>query len=248
MKKGWFWPIVAIILVIMAGGSFYLFMQQKQPQAAGVSAYRSASPTRQPAANLSPEPGVAGERIPVKITPARKGNLEVMLPAFGAVTYADKCDASYEESGSLIKDVPVLIGDTVKPGQPVAVIDTSILQEELKAKRANLDQVKALLDLASWKYKAQREVHAKGGTSLQELEEASATYQSRTSELAQTQAEISRLETRLNKAVVRSPIHGIIGKKNFYPGERVPLPSEKGIVTIYRLDQVYVEAEISEKI
>ena len=247
MKKGCFWPIVTIILLIMAGGSLYLFMQQKQPKATGFSACRPDSPSRQTAAHLSPEPGIVGERIPVKITPARKGNLEVTLPAFGAVTYADKCDASYEESGSLIKDVPVLIGDIVKPGQPVAVIDTSILQEELKAKRANLDQVKALLDLASWKYKAQRQVHAKGGTSLQELEEASATYQSRISELAQTQAEVSRLETRLKKAVVRSPIYGIIGKKNFYPGERVPLPSEKGIVTIFRLDQVYVEAEISEK-
>ena len=51
----------------------------------------------------------------------------------------------------------------------------------------------------------------------------------------------------LKKAVIRSPIYGIVGKKNYYPGERVPQPSEKGIVTIFRLDQVYVEAEISEK-
>jgi membrane fusion protein (multidrug efflux system) len=247
MKKGWYWPFAAIILLLMVGGSLYLLKQQKEPKAAGYSFSRPACPAPQPAAEVGQEPGIARERIPVKIIPARKSKLEVMLPVFGAVTYVDKCDVSYEESGSLIKDVLVLIGDIVRPGQPVAVIDTDILQEELKAKRANLDQMKALLDLAAWKYEAQRKVHAKGGTSLQELEEASATYQARISELAQIQAEIGRLETRLKKAVIRSPIYGIVGKKNYYPGERVPLSSEKGIVTIFRIDQVYVEAEISEK-
>jgi membrane fusion protein (multidrug efflux system) len=247
MKKGWYWPFAAIILLLMVGGSLYLLKQQKEPKAAGYSFSRPACPAPQPGAEVGQEPGIARERIPVKIIPARKSKLEVMLPVFGAVTYVDKCDVSYEESGSLIKDVLVLIGDIVRPGQPVAVIDTDILQEELKAKRANLDQMKALLDLAAWKYEAQRKVHAKGGTSLQELEEASATYQARISELAQIQAEIGRLETRLKKAVIRSPIYGIVGKKNYYPGERVPLSSEKGIVTIFRIDQVYVEAEISEK-
>ena len=77
---------------------------------------RPASLTRQPAAEVGREPGAVRERIPVKITPARKSDLEVTLPVFGAVTYVDKCDASYEESGSLIKDVPVLVGDLVQAG------------------------------------------------------------------------------------------------------------------------------------
>jgi membrane fusion protein (multidrug efflux system) len=243
MKKGWFWPIAAITLVLVAGGSLYRFLEQKPPE----SLRRPPSVAHQPSAEVDQKPGPNRERIPVKITPARRTNLEVTLPVFGAVNYMDKCDASHEESGSLIKDVPVLVGDMVKPGQAVAVIDTDILQEELKAKHANLDQVKALLDLAYWKYEAQRKVYAKGGTSLQELEEALATYQARRAEMAQMQAEISRLETRIKKAIVRSPINGIVGKKNYYPGEKVPIPSEKGIVTIFRMDQVYVEAEISEK-
>ena len=247
MKRGRSWPLAAIMLVVLAGGGLYLFVQQKQSGSAKFSLSQPGSLTGQPTAEVGREPGSVKERLPVKVTPARKSNLEVTLPVFGAVTYVDKCDASYEESGSLIKDVPVLVGDMVRPGQAVAVIDTDILQEELKAKHANLDQVKALLDLAYWKYEAQRKVHATGGSSLQELEEASATYQARRAEMAQIQAEIGRLETRLKKSGIRSPIFGIIGKKNYFPGERVPIPSEKGIVTILRIDQVYVEAEISEK-
>ena len=121
MKKGWFWPIAVIILVLLAGGWFYHMMRKKQPQATEVSSSRSASPARPSAADSGLEPGAVGERLMVKVVPARSGNLEVMLPVFGAITYADKCDASYEESGSLIKDVPVAIGDMVRQGQPVAI-------------------------------------------------------------------------------------------------------------------------------
>jgi RND family efflux transporter MFP subunit len=247
MKKGWHWPFAAIILILLAGGALYLFVKQKQSESSGSSPARQTSLTRPPAGKASQEPGAARDRLPVKVAPARKGDLEVTLPVFGTVTSVDKCDASYEETGSLIKDVPVYVGDMVKPGQAVAIIDTDILQAELKVKYASLEQVKASLNLAYWKYEAQRQVHAAGGSSRQDLEEATATYQARQAELAQIQAEIGRLDTRLKKAVIRSPIYGIIGKKNFYPGERVPLSSEKGIVTILRLDQVYVEAEISEK-
>ena len=163
----------------MAGSGLYLFVQQKQSRVSKIFSLPAWLPSTVSQLQRSVKSQARQERIPVKNTAARKSNLEVTLPVFGAVTYVDKCDASYEESGSLIKDVPVLVGDMVKPGQVVAVIDTDILQEELKAKRANLDQMKALLDLAHWKYEAQRKVNAKGGSSLQELEEASATYQAR---------------------------------------------------------------------
>jgi membrane fusion protein, multidrug efflux system len=247
MKKGRFWPFAAIILVLLGGTVLYFYVQQKQSGSSRCSPSGVASRACQPGAEVGQEPGAARERIPVKVVPARKSDLGVTLPVFGAVTFVDKCDVSYEEAATLIKDVPVNVGDLVKPGQVVAVIDTDVLQTELKAKHANLEQVQASLDLAHWKYEAQRKVHAKGGSSLQELEEALATYQARKAELAQIRAEIDRLNTRLKKASIRSPIYGIIGKKNYFPGERVPIPSEKGIVTILRIDQVYVEAEISEK-
>lgn len=247
MKKGRSWPLAAIILVVLAGSLLYFYVQHKQSGSAKLSPPGPGSVGRQPGAEVGGEAGAARERIPVKIVSARKGDLEVTLPVFGAVTFVDKCDVSYEEAAALIKDVPVNVGDLVKPGQLVAVIDTDILQAELKAKHANLEQVQASLDLAHWKYEAQRQVQAKGGSSLQDLEEALATYQARRAELAQIRAEIDRLNTRLKKASIRSPIYGIIGKKNYFAGERVPIPSEKGIVTILRIDQVYVEAEISEK-
>jgi len=247
MKKNRFWPCAAIVAIVLFGGGLYLFLQDKQYKSTRLMAPQSGSQTRPSVSEASREPGATKERLPVKVTPARKSNLEVTLPVFGAVTYVDKCDASGEETGNLIKDLPVSIGEMVKPGQAVAVIDTDILKEELKARRANLNQIKALLDLAYWKYEAQRKVHASGGASLQELEEAGANYQARRAEVAKIQAEIDLLETKIRKAVVRSPIQGIVGKKNYFPGEKVPTPSEKGIVTIFRIDQVYVEAEISEK-
>ncbi len=248
MKKGKLLPLVALIVVVICGSALYFVVKQRQASSGKrLSNSRPTALVPQTNAEESRETGAGPERIPVKVIASQKSDMDVTLPVFGSVTYVDKCDASYEDAGALIKDVPVTIGEVVKPGQVVAVIDTAILQQELKAKRANLEQTRALFDLANWKYEAQRKVNAKGGSSLQELEEASATYQARRADMAQIQAEIDRLETKLKKAIIRSPIHGIIGKKNFFPGEKVPMAAEKGIVTILRIDQVYVEAEISEK-
>ena len=117
MKKGRSWPLAAIILVILAGSLLYFYVHQKQSGAAKLTPPGPTSLGRQPGAEGGGEAGAARERIPVKVAQARKGDLEVTLPVFGAVTFVDKCDVSYEEAATLIKDVPVHVGDLVKPGQ-----------------------------------------------------------------------------------------------------------------------------------
>lgn len=245
MKKGWVWPLIAMAGVsLLTVGLYWGFRGSQNATGAKTPApIRGSGP--QPRVD-SDVPGVR-ERIPVRVVAAQKGDLTVTLPVFGAVTAVDKCDASYEDASAIIREVPVQVGDLVRRGQVVAVIDAAIHEAELQALQARLQQAQAMYDLAAWKYHALRQVHPKGGSSLHDLEEALANYKARQAELAQLEAEIRRVRTKLRQAVIRSPITGVVGKKNFFPGERVPLPSEKGIVTIYRIDEVYVEAEISEK-
>jgi len=246
MKRGWSWPLVAIALVLLLGSAWYFLLKQSQTEVAQSPGPREGGPARAGAGGA--EADASGvQRLPVKVAPARQGDLAVTLPVFGSVTYVDKCDASYEESTGIIQEVLVDVGDLVRPGQVVAVIDTAVLRAELKSLQARLEQAHAHYELAAWKYQALRQVQAKGGSSLHDLEEAATAYQARQAEVAQIEADIGRIRAKLQKAVIRSPIVGIVGKKNYFPGERVPIPSEKGVVTILRVDEVYVEAEISDK-
>lgn len=247
MKRGWLWPVVAMVVVLLLGSSLYWVLWRPPIGTTSPVAARGGLPL--PGADRRSDGEVTGvrERLPVKVVPAQKGDLAVTLPVFGAVTAVDKCDASYEDATGIIREVPVQVGDLVRRGQVVAVIDTAVHEAELQAQQARLQQVQALYDMAAWKYQALRQVQPKGGSSLHDLEEALANYQARQAEVAQVQAEIKRTQAKLRQAVIRSPLTGVVGKKNYFPGERVPMPSEKGIVTILRIDEVYVEAEINER-
>lgn len=247
MKRGWFWPLVAMVVVVLVGSSLYWFFWQAQPGLSGPAVSRGGMPLAGGERSTASDMGGGRERLPVRVAAAQKGDLAVTLPVFGAVTAVDKCDASYEDATGIIREVPVQVGELVRRGQVVAVIDAAIHEAELQAQQARLQQVQALYEMAAWKYQALRRVQPKGGSSLHDLEEALANYQARQAEVAQVQAEIKRTQAKLRQAVIRSPITGVVGKKNYFPGERVPMPSEKGIVTILRIDEVYVEAEINER-
>jgi membrane fusion protein (multidrug efflux system) len=186
------------------------------------------------------------ERIPVKVALVEKRDLEVTLPVFGAINYIEKVDVASELSG-VVKDVLVQVGDLVTPGQVVAVLDTDLLQAELKTKTALKNQAQAQLQLAAWQYQAQRKVYKVGGISLKDMEEAEARYKAARADVERYQAEIAQVQTQIRKATIVSPITGVVGQKNFTRGERVTHQTEKGVVTLLQVEEVYGEAEVNER-
>jgi membrane fusion protein (multidrug efflux system) len=218
-----------------------------------IGVYILVSKKTSPTTASSPLPGGAAkegeamvERLPVKTIQAQRRDLEVTLPVFGAISYLDKVDVAVEGLG-VLREVPVQPGDLVQKGQVVAVLDTQLLEKELQTKAALKAQAEAQLHLAAWQYQAQRKVQRVGGISLNDLQEAEAKYREKQAEVVRFQAEMALIQTQLQKATIRSPIAGIVGQRNFNRGERVPRESEKGVVTLMQIDEVYAEAEVNER-
>jgi len=186
------------------------------------------------------------ERLPVRTVQSQVRDLAVTLPVFGAIASLNKVEVASEIIG-VLKETPLEPGDLVRKGQVVAVIDTDLLQAELKAKTAQKAQSEAQLKLAAWQYQAQQKVHQVGGISRNDLEEAEAKYYEKKAEVARFAAEMAQTQTQIRKAALTSPIVGIVGLKNFHAGERVPSQSEKGVVTLMKIDEVYAEAEVNER-
>lgn len=232
-----YWQISLIVLMVMVGVGLYLRLSKT------ASTSPSPASTGQKAAT---PPAAMIERLPVKTTPAQKRDLEMTMPVFGAINYLTKVDAASEVAG-ILKEVPVKTGDLVRKNQTVAVMDTDLLQAELKTKAALKAQAEAQLHLAAWQYQAQSKVHKVGGISLNDLQEAEAKYREKQAEVARYAAEMAQTRTQIKKATITSPIVAIVGQKNYYPGERVPSQSEKGVVTLMQVDEVYGEAEVNER-
>ncbi len=237
-RKLW---LLSLLIALLAGGAglyFYLTKGSADPKAA-----RSPAPGASPGA---PPQAVMVDRVPVKTAPVAKLDLEVTLSVFGAINYLEKVDVGAEMAG-VLKEVPVQTGDLVQPGQVVAVLDTDLLQAELQAKTALLAQSQAQLQLAAWQYQAQKKVYKVGGISLKDMEEAEAAYHARQAESARYKAEIAQVKTQIRKAALTSPIVGVVAQKNFNKGERISSQTEKGIVTLMQVDEVYAEAEVNER-
>jgi RND family efflux transporter MFP subunit len=238
----WWW-MVLVLMAFVIGGLWYYGNKgsdQPAPPTAAAKGAVPSPPTRAPAAI---------ERIPVKTLAAQKRDLEVTLPVFGTITYLDKVEVASEVQG-VLKSVNVEPGDRVKKNQVLAVLDTELLQKDLQARTAMLAQAQAQLKNATWQYEAQQKLYKVGGTTLSDLETAEADYRSRSAEVQRFAAEAAQIRTQIKKSTIRAPIDGVVATKNFNVGERVPTlgrQDEKGIVTLMRLDEVYAQAEVSER-
>jgi RND family efflux transporter MFP subunit len=238
----WWWMVLVLVAFVI-GGLWYFGNKgsdQPAPPTAAVKGAGPPPPTRVPAAI---------ERIPVKTLEAQKRDLEVTLPVFGTITYLDKVEVASEVQG-LLKSVNVEPGDRVKKNQVLAALDTELLQKDLQARTAMLAQAQAQLKNAAWQYEAQQKLYKVGGTTLSDLETAEADYRSRSAEVQRYAAEAAQTRTQLKKSTIRAPIDGVVATRNFNVGERVPTlgrQDEKGIVTLMRLDEVYAQAEVSER-
>jgi RND family efflux transporter MFP subunit len=238
----WWW-LALVVLVGGVGGLWYW----------GTTASES-SPTagaRPPgAAPLSPAPGQpVVERLPVKTLAAKKRDLAVTLPVFGAVTYLSKVEVAPEVQG-VIKQVLVEPGDLVRKNQVLAVLDTELLEKEMQTRTAMRAQAEALLHNARWQYQARQKLYKVGGASLSATEEAEAQFQARLAEVQRYTAEVAQIRTQIQKSTIRAPIAGVVASRNFNPGEMAPTlgrREDKGLVTLMRLDEVYVQAEVSER-
>ncbi len=61
---------------------------------------------------------------------------------------------------------------------------------------------------------------------------------------------LPRSAPRSKNATIRAPINGVVATRNFNEGEKVPTlgrQEEKGIVTLMKLNEVYAQAEVSER-
>jgi membrane fusion protein (multidrug efflux system) len=237
----WWWLVLGLMALVI-GGLWYFGDKTGERPAPPATARGGAPP-------LPPRAPAAIERVPVKTLEAQKRDLEVTLPVFGAITYLEKVEVASEIQG-ILKSVAVEPGDMVRKGQVLAVLDTELLQKDLQARTAMMAQAQAQLKNATWQYEAQQKLYRVGGTTQSALEEAEADYRARQAEVQRFAAEVAQIRTQIRKATIRAPIDGVVATRNFNEGEKVPTlgrQEEKGIVTLMRLEEVYAQAEVSER-
>ncbi|OCC25042.1 efflux transporter periplasmic adaptor subunit [Croceicoccus estronivorus] len=167
----------------------------------------------------------------------RRGNLAITVSATGNLAPTNQVEVGSELSGT-IDQVLVDVNDRVARGQPLAVINTDILDDQiaqgqaaLNARRAEVQQAKATLAEAQAQLNRMQEVSRLSDGRVPSQTEMASAEATRARAVAQlraaeanavsAQASLSSSMTNRGKAVIRAPVSGIVLSRQIEPGQTV---------------------------
>lgn len=166
--------------------------------------------------------------------PVTRGALTVTITATGTVQPTTEVEVSSELSGTLAT-VEVDFNDPVTVGQVLARLDATKLSAQvttaeaaLEAARARLAQAEATAEEALANYEAERELDRRGVTTRRDFASYVAGHKRAEAAVAMAKADLGLAEANLDlaradldKAVIRSPIDGVVLDRAAEPGQIV---------------------------
>ena len=228
-KKAKFWVIAAIVTVLIAGVVILFY----------------------------PENDVS---LQYKTAQVEQGNLIVTVTATGKLEPVNQVDVGTEVSGT-IETVPVNYNDRVKAGQVLARLDTDTLEAQVLKSQAALESTRAnLLEAQAGLVEARNELKrfkhvqelSKGKVpSRHDLDAAEAALKRAHAEEAGAKAQIAEAkaalrvdQTNLSKAVIRSPINGIVLERKVEPGQTVAASLQTPVLFTIAEDLAQMELHV----
>ena len=193
-----------------------------------------------------------------------RGTLIVTVSATGNLQPTNQVDVGSEISGT-IEAIFVDDNDRVKKGQVLARLDTSLLQDQvaksqaaLAAAEAQVLQVQATVEEARANLSRLRQVAELSGgkvpskTELDTAEangkRAQANEANARAAVRQARATLKSDETNLSKATIRSPIDGVVLKRNMEPGQTVAASLQAPVLFTLaeNLSQMELQVDVDE--
>ena len=201
--------IIALLLAAAGGGAWWWTQQQQRAQ-------------REPDA-LQWEKAVVD-----------RGDMVMTATATGNLRPKSQVDIGAEVSGR-IASVEVTFNDRVKAGQVLARFDTELLDQALDQARramavdqAGLKRAQANLAEARANQARVKALAARGAAAASELDAVLAQVQRAQAEVESAQAQIrvaqlrvAQAQTNLSRAIITSPIDGVVLQRNVEPGNTV---------------------------
>ncbi|MBN2514372.1 MAG: efflux RND transporter periplasmic adaptor subunit [Sedimentisphaerales bacterium] len=190
-----------------------------------------------------------------------RGDLTVVVSPTGTLEPTNEVEVGSELSG-IIKEIYVDFNDQVKVGQPLARLDVSKLQAQVTQTKASLESAKAQVlqaqatieetynklqqlekvrQLSDGKVPSQTEMdEAKAAYSRAKANEASAL-----AAVAEVQAGLDINETDLSKALISSPINGIVLTRKIEVGQTVAASFEAPVLFTLAEDLTQMELHVA---
>jgi len=181
--------------------------------------------------------GNSADKVEYKTEIVQRGNLIVSVATTGTLQPTNQVEVGSELSG-IVRTVEADYNDIVKVGQVLARLDTSRLEAQVQQSKASLeaaiakvrqvqatvkeagstlDRLKRVGELSGSRLSSQNDIDAAEAA----LERSLADETSARASVLQAEANLRIVQTDLSKAVIYSPIKGIVLKRSVEPGQTV---------------------------
>ena len=178
--------------------------------------------------------GGRGETTQFRTETVERGNLTILVTATGALEPTNEVEVGSELSG-IIDSVYVDYNSSVRAGQALAKLNTSKLDAQaqqlrasVEASRARVLEAEATLEESRLSLTRSQELFAQQLVPQSNLDAAQAAFKRAEASLAsakaqvlQSEASLSTVETDLTKAIIRSPVDGVVLVRNVERGQTV---------------------------
>ena len=199
------------MLGLVAAGASGVWLTADQPRAQTVAAPRAS--------------------VPVTATRAETKDVPIEISGIGTVQAYNSVLIRTRVDGTLMQ-VPVTEGQTVKPGDLIAVIDPRPYKAALDQAMAKKQQDEALLANAKRDLQRTNSLIKQDYASRQQMDTQQAQVDQLTAQIAGDQALIEAAQLNLSYCYITSPIPGRIGLRQVDPGNIVHASDTGGILSI----------------
>jgi RND family efflux transporter MFP subunit len=165
----------------------------------------------------------------------------------GTVRAVNTSSISFEVGG-LVQAVRVDIGDKVKKGELLGVLDKKPFELNVESSRAALSRSHAMFDEKKSGY--EREIRIQtldaGATSQRAVDQALAAFEGTREDVAFHQAQLALVKRDLEKTELRAPFNGVISARAVEPFEKVQ--PGKPVLELFEEGAMEVEIKVPENL
>lgn len=153
-------------------------------------------------------------------TEITRGDVENVVSSTGTLRAVTAVTIGAQVSAN-IDTIFVDYNDRVRPGQVLAVLDTTVYAAQVLDARSGVMRSRAQLTQAEGEYKRNKPLFESGYLSETEFTTIKTTYEAALASYRSAEATLSRAKRNLDYTVIRSPIDGTVIERNIEVGQTI---------------------------
>lgn len=200
----------------------------------------------------------SAEKASYKFIEAKKADVKKTISVSGTVKTSEAVDLAFEKTGK-VAWINAQVGDKVKSGQQLAILDQTDYSDQVNQALAGLEIAKAGMAQAESNLKKEKErkdelvnTHASKYTvdvQRAQIKSAQALIDIQKAQIVSAQAVLRSARDQHEKIVLLSPIEGIVSQKNIEIGE-IANPTDPAFSVIgqdtFKIEAFVTQRDVSE--